>query len=264
MRSCIVMLYTLVMTSVFRVLSDIYVYVEATSHDQSMASNSWCHSSCRNSGKEVGIGMAANEGDSHAKVYNPWTSRPGGFSMWYPNPAKSVVKSDDESEKDTKVKVKVEPMSCDQYNDESEESVVVQYIKLSRDAKVPKRMSPGAAGYDLYSVGDHCIAPMSKEEVSIGLQIRVPANTYGRIAPRSGLASQHFIHVGAGVIDRDYRGCVTVLLFNFGASPFFVFKGDRIAQLIIERTAQPVFVEADGSLDATARGFAGRGSTGRR
>lgn len=224
-----------------------------------MNSNNWSF----DSRKKTGVALSPKEGedqDPQTKVYNPWGLTGQGFSIW--KPKKSTEKSDDEYDKVTKVKPVAK--TYDDVNDENEENIVVQYVKLSSDAIVPKRMSSGAAGYDLYSTGDHCIAPMSKEEISIGLQIHLPVNTYGRIAPRSGLASQHFIHVGAGVIDRDYRGCVTVLLFNFGAAPFFVFKGDRIAQLIIERTAQPVFVEAEGSLDNTSRGFAGRGSTGRR
>jgi dUTP pyrophosphatase len=57
----------------------------------------------------------------------------------------------------------------------------------------------------------------------------------GRIAPRSGLASKHFIDTGAGVIDSDYRGQVKVLLFNHGEEEFKVKEGDRIAQLVLER-----------------------------
>jgi dUTP pyrophosphatase len=58
--------------------------------------------------------------------------------------------------------------------------------------------------------------------ISTGLQIAIPRNHYGRIAPRSGLALNHFIDVGAGVIDQDYRGEVKVLLFNFGEENFKV------------------------------------------
>lgn len=59
--------------------------------------------------------------------------------------------------------------------------------------------------------------------------------TDGRVAPRSGLASKHFIDTGAGVIDADYRGEVKVLLFNFSDVDFTVKVGDRIAQLVLER-----------------------------
>lgn len=59
----------------------------------------------------------------------------------------------------------------------------------------------------------------------------------GRVAPRSGLASKHFIDIGAGVIDADYRGEVKVLLFNFSEVDFTVQQGDRIAQLVLERVS---------------------------
>lgn len=59
----------------------------------------------------------------------------------------------------------------------------------------------------------------------------------GRVAPRSGLASKHFIDTGAGVIDADYRGEVKVLLFNFSEVDFAVKQGERIAQLVLERVS---------------------------
>ena len=71
--------------------------------------------------------------------------------------------------------------------------------------------------------------------VETDISIALPANSYGRVAPRSGLASKHSIHTGAGVIDADYRGPVKVLLFNLSESAFEVAEGDRVAQLIIER-----------------------------
>ncbi|KAG8145037.1 hypothetical protein E2320_013413, partial [Naja naja] len=81
--------------------------------------------------------------------------------------------------------------------------------------------------------------------------------------PRSGLAVNHFIDVGAGVIDEDYRGNVGVVLFNFGKEPFKVKKGDRIAQLICERIYYPVLEEVK-VLDETERGSGGFGSTGQK
>lgn len=89
----------------------------------------------------------------------------------------------------------------------------------------------------------------------------MPEGTYGRVAPRSGLAWKNFIDVGAGVIDQDYRGNVGVILFNHSDVDFDVKKGDRIAQLICERIAHPNVVEVK-SLSETARGEGGFGSTG--
>ena len=80
-------------------------------------------------------------------------------------------------------------------------------------------------------------------------------------APRSGLALKHFIDVGAGVIDSDYRGEVKVLLFNHGPTDFEVKTGDRIAQIIIEKIAETKLVKIE-SLTTTNRGEGGFGSTG--
>ena len=83
----------------------------------------------------------------------------------------------------------------------------------------------------------------------------------GRVAPRSGLASKHFIDTGAGVIDADYRGNIKVLLFNHSDTDFTVNEGDRIAQLIIEKIASIPITKTD-TLDETDRGDSGFGSTG--
>jgi dUTP pyrophosphatase len=97
--------------------------------------------------------------------------------------------------------------------------------------------------------------------VPTGLSIACPPGTYARVAPRSGLAVKHFIDTGAGVVDEDYRGAVGVVLFNHSDADFVVRRGDRVAQLILERIVTPAVVEVD-SLDDTARGAGGYGSTG--
>lgn len=132
------------------------------------------------------------------------------------------------------------------------------------NAKLPVRSSTGAAGYDLASVVDVVVPARGKCLVSTGLQILLPAGTYGRIAPRSGLAWKHHIDVGAGVIDADYRGIVKVVLFNHSEEDFAVTSGDRVAQLIIEQIMTPNVEEVQNAadLDLTARGSGGFGSTG--
>ena len=117
------------------------------------------------------------------------------------------------------------------------------------------------AGYDLRSAYDCIIPANGKAIVKTDIQIRVPEGTYGRIAPRSGLAAKHHIDVGAGVLDEDYTGNVGVVLFNHAAEEFSVTKGDRIAQLVCEKIEYPELEECK-SLQDTARGSAGFGSTG--
>ncbi|XP_032838946.2 deoxyuridine 5'-triphosphate nucleotidohydrolase, mitochondrial isoform X3 [Tyto alba] len=138
----------------------------------------------------------------------------------------------------------------------------LRFAKLSKNASTPSRGSARAAGYDLYSAYDCVIPPMEKAVVKTDIQIELPSGCYGRVAPRSGLAAKHFIDVGAGVIDEDYRGNVGVVLFNFGKETFEVKKGDRIAQLICERICYPELEEVQ-ALDDTERGGDGFGSTGK-
>lgn len=109
---------------------------------------------------------------------------------------------------------------------------------LSSTAKAPSRSSAFAGGYDLYASKPATVPAWGKVLVDTDISIAVPAQTYGRVAPRSGLASKHSIHTGAGVIDADYRGPVKVLLFNLSETEFKVEVGDRIAQLIIERVSK--------------------------
>ncbi|XP_030434294.1 deoxyuridine 5'-triphosphate nucleotidohydrolase, mitochondrial isoform X1 [Gopherus evgoodei] len=143
----------------------------------------------------------------------------------------------------------------------AEPDLRLRFAKLSENASAPSRGSARAAGYDLYSAYDYVIPAMEKAIVKTDIQISLPSGCYGRVAPRSGLAAKHFIDVGAGVIDEDYRGNVGVVLFNFGKEDFEVKKGDRIAQLICERIFYPELEEVQ-VLDDTERGTGGFGSTG--
>ncbi|KAL4898175.1 dUTPase-like protein [Aspergillus ambiguus] len=137
----------------------------------------------------------------------------------------------------------------------------LQVKKLSDAGRAPTRGSAFAAGYDMYSAKDTVIPAKGKALVDTGIAIAVPEGTYGRIAPRSGLAAKHFIDTGAGVIDADYRGEVKVLLFNFSEVDFTIKEGDRIAQLVLERIYTPE-VEVVEELAESVRGAGGFGSTG--
>ena len=117
-----------------------------------------------------------------------------------------------------------------------------------------------AAGFDLSSAYDYIVEAKSKQLVLTDLQIMIPEGCYGRIAPRSGLAARHFIDVGAGVVDRDYRGNLTVVLFNFSECDYNIAAGDRIAQLICEKIAYPDLQEVN-HLTVTQREANGFGST---
>jgi len=134
--------------------------------------------------------------------------------------------------------------------------------KLCYDAIVPTRGSDGAVGYDLYSSEDAMVPNQAgRAIVGTGITVVLPPGVYGRVAPRSGLAAKHCINVGAGVIDPDYTGEIKVILFNHGEKDFEIKKGDRIAQLILERCETPP-IEEISIVEDTDRGSDGFGSTG--
>ena len=136
------------------------------------------------------------------------------------------------------------------------------FVKSSPNAITPTRGSKQAAGIDLYSAYEYILPPNERILVKTDIQITLPDGCYGRIAPRSGLAYKHFLDVFGGVIDRDYRGNIVIILVNFGKEEYKINKGDRVAQLILERIFSPFLKEVP-LLKQTERGEAGFGSTGK-
>jgi len=139
----------------------------------------------------------------------------------------------------------------------------LQFAKMTEKAHAPTRGSKYAAGYDLKSAYEYTVPKRGSCLVKTDIQIKLTKGTYGRVAPRSGLALKNKIDVGAGVIDQDYRGNVGVILFNLGDEDFHIAEGDRVAQLICEKIAYPEIEEVSSlSVDDTERGEGGFGSTG--
>jgi dUTP pyrophosphatase len=135
--------------------------------------------------------------------------------------------------------------------------------KLSANGIIPKRGSNHAAGLDLYSPISATIQPLQRLLVPLDIAIELQEGTFGHILPRSGLALKNGIHIGAGVIDEDYRGNVGVLLFNLSDQPFMFNKGDRIAQLVVKCYEKVDVVEKNNEeLSSTLRGNGGFGSSG--
>ena len=151
--------------------------------------------------------------------------------------------------------------------DAADKPLLVHLLRVG--AITPRRGSDQAAGYDLAACFDHPIdrleiPPMERASIPIGIQVAVPLGTYGRIAPRSGMALRNGIDVLAGVIDPDYRGEIHVLLYNSGKESYIVEHGDRVAQLILERclSTEVWGVASENELPPSRRGSAGWGSTG--
>ena len=137
----------------------------------------------------------------------------------------------------------------------------LRFKKLDGDAKLPTRGSASAAGLDLYSIEAVCLPPNQRSLVRTGLAVAIPEGFYGRLAPRSGLATKKGLDVLAGVIDADYRGEIQCLLHNTSDGIVELPAQTKICQLIIEKiiTPTPVLVE---DLTNTPRGGGGFGSTG--
>ncbi|CCD22535.1 bifunctional dITP/dUTP diphosphatase NDAI_0A03780 [Naumovozyma dairenensis CBS 421] len=133
----------------------------------------------------------------------------------------------------------------------------------STTAKAPTKGSITAAGYDIYASQPTIIPAEGQGLVSTDISFTVPLGTYGRIAPRSGLAVKHGIQTGAGVVDRDYTGEVKIVLFNHSKKDFNVEIGDRVAQLILEKIVDNAELVIVDSLEESLRGEGGFGSTGK-
>lgn len=132
---------------------------------------------------------------------------------------------------------------------------------LSKDAKLPTKGSKDAAGYDLYSAHESVVPARGKGLILTDIAMALPEGVYGRIAPRSGLAWKKHTDIGAGVVDKDYRGNVGIVIFNHSSEDFLISKGDRVAQLILECYLESDIVEVK-EIDETSRGKCGFGSTG--
>lgn len=135
------------------------------------------------------------------------------------------------------------------------------------DLELPAYQSEGAAGMDLVAAVDSRVplqlAPGARALVPTGLVLELPAGFEAQVRPRSGLALRHGITVlnSPGTIDCDYRGELKVLLINLGDAPFAIERGERIAQLVIQRVVRADLIEVV-RLAATSRGAGGFGSTG--
>ena len=137
-------------------------------------------------------------------------------------------------------------------------------IKLDPWAKMPTRAHSTDAGLDLYSRETKTLHPLFENAVTFdtGVHIELPHGYYGKIESKSGLNVNHSVVSCGGVIDEGYTGSITVKLYNLGKEPYTVKNGDKIAQLVIMPYATPELELVD-TLEATDRGDAGFGSTGR-
>jgi dUTP pyrophosphatase len=142
-------------------------------------------------------------------------------------------------------------------------------VRLDRDLPMPSRAHDGDAGIDLFSAVDVDLAPGHRALVPTGIAVAVPYGMVGLIHPRSGLAARVGLSIvnSPGTVDAGYRGEIKVALINLdSAEPIVVHRGDRIAQLLVQRVELPELVEVtsfdEAGLADTSRGDGGHGSSG--
>ena len=144
-------------------------------------------------------------------------------------------------------------------------TLIVQGLRLSPTAVLPRYMTDLAAGVDLHAdlSAEVVLAPGERVLVPTGLALAIPAGFEGQVRPRSGLALKKGIALvnSPGTIDADYRGEVGIILINLGQEVVTIAPGERIAQLIIAPVVRAEFKEVD-ELDITRRNAGGFGHTG--
>jgi dUTP pyrophosphatase len=142
--------------------------------------------------------------------------------------------------------------------------VIIPVQRLDPDLPLPTYAHPGDAGADLYAAVDVDLAPGERALVPTGIAMALPEGYAAFVHPRSGLAAKHGLSVvnTPGTIDEGYRGEIKVMLINHDlVAPIRLARGDRIAQLVIQRVERAQFLERD-ALPDSVRGAGGYGSTG--
>ena len=140
----------------------------------------------------------------------------------------------------------------------------IALLRLDPDLPAPAYAHPGDAGADLLTTVDVTLAPGERALVPTGVAIALPPGYVALVHPRSGLAARHGLSIvnTPGTVDAGYRGEIKVLLINLDArEPITLRRGDRIAQLVIQRVETARFVEVE-VLPDSVRGAGGYGSTG--
>ncbi|AQR75559.1 dUTP diphosphatase [Sphingomonas sp. LM7] len=143
--------------------------------------------------------------------------------------------------------------------------IQIQRLPHGEDLPLPAYATQGAAGMDVVAAEDLTLAPGARHAVATGFAMAIPEGYEVQVRPRSGLALKHGVTClnTPGTIDSDYRGEVKVILANLGDTPFPIARGDRIAQLVPAPVQRAELAEVE-TLDETARGAGGFGSTGTR
>ena len=146
-------------------------------------------------------------------------------------------------------------------------AVGIRRLPHAHDLPLPKRASPGAAGFDLCAAVETPfeLLPGKRVVVPTGFAFEIPPGWEGQVRPRSGLARRQGITIvnTPGTVDSDYRGEIVILLIHLGEEPYTIERGERVAQIVFAPVVQDLVFHEEDELSSTERGDRGFGSTGR-
>jgi len=132
----------------------------------------------------------------------------------------------------------------------------VKFKRLRPEAKIPTYGRNGDAGLDLYACEDYIIEPGERCHIGLGFAMELPEGFVGLMWDRGGMAAKHGVHSFAGVIDSNYRGEVTAILFNTTKRPYSIKKGEKVVQMLIQQHEKAQFIEVDELTDSERGGSA--------
>jgi dUTP pyrophosphatase len=143
-------------------------------------------------------------------------------------------------------------------------TVPIQKLAGQEDINLPRYMTELSAGMDIFAAvkADTVISPGERKLIPTGIAVAVPEGYAAEIRPRSGLALRSGVTIvnSPGTIDADYRGEIGLIMINHGQEPFIVRRGERVAQMVVQRICRVKWLESP-NLPATSRGQRGFGHT---
>lgn len=139
--------------------------------------------------------------------------------------------------------------------------MILNIKKINPSAKLPCFAHNDDAGMDLFALEETVLQPGEKKNISTGIATEIPEGYVGLIWDKGGMANK-CLHTIAGVIDAGYRGDITILIINFSDKPLVIKKGQKFAQMLIQKIERPEIIEVS-ELSATEREDGKFGSTGK-
>lgn len=138
----------------------------------------------------------------------------------------------------------------------------IKVKRLNPEAKLPSYSHPGDAGMDIYALEETTLMPGNRAQIRTGISMELPIGFVALVWDKSGLSHKHGLKTLGGVIDAGYRGEYMIGMINLGSEPYTFEKGEKVAQILIQKIEHPSLLEVD-ELNDSSRGDQGFGSTGK-